>query len=420
MSFRVGIGSTHIASFSANGVPYLWQTGDVTTLSSVVGIITASDGAAGDEFGSSVAVGCGRIVVGAPLDDNNGGNSGSAYIFDLDGNEVGIITASDGAVGDFFGTRVSIANGRIVISATGNDDNGANSGSVYIFDLDGNEVGIITASNGGQSDLFGVGLAVGCGKIVVGAPYYGLDGGIAYIYNLDGTGEIIINNASIVDFTINNYDYFGFEVAVGNGRIVIGAWGFEAPGGGGSSFIQDGRAFIFDLNGHYIASIDAGSSINSSDDPDFGYSIAVGCGRIVIGARDNDSTTSVSNSGAAYIYDLNGVLIKRIEQYDPAANDRFGYDVAVGCGRIVVSTTADNSSRGAAYVFDLDGNFLEKITASDADVYDYFGSSVAVGCGRIVVGAYGNDINGSNSGSAYIYKTPDVITAHDVADWNSY
>jgi hypothetical protein len=420
MSFRVGIGSTHIASFSANGVPYLWQTGDVTTLPSVVGIITASDGAANHYFGNSVAVGCGRIVVGATGNDINGSLSGSAYIFDLDGNEVGIITASDGDIDDYFGGGVSIANGRIVISATGNDINGPSSGSVYIFDLDGNEVGIITASNGGQSDLFGVGLAVGCGKIVVGAPYYGLDGGIAYIYNLDGTGEIILNNASIDDFSIYNYDYFGFDVAVGNGRIVIGAWGVELPGGGGSSSIQDGMAYIFDLNGHYIARIDAGSTTNASDDPDFGYSVAVGCGRIVIGARDEDSTTSVSNSGAVYIYDLNGVLIKRVEQYDPSTNDRFGHRVAVGCGRIVVSTILDNSSRGAVYVFDLDGNFLEKITASDAAASDYFGSDVSIANGRIVIGAYFNDINGSNSGSAYIYKTPDVITAYDVADWNSY
>jgi hypothetical protein len=67
MSFRVAIGSTHCASFSINGVPYMWQSGDVTTISSNENKITASDGAASDEFGLNVAVGCGRIVVGAPI-----------------------------------------------------------------------------------------------------------------------------------------------------------------------------------------------------------------------------------------------------------------------------------------------------------------------------------------------------------------
>ena len=421
MTFRVAIGSTHIASFSANGVPYLWQSGDVTTLSSVVGIITASDGAAGDEFGSSVAVGCGRIVIGAPENDINGGNSGSAYIFVLDGNEVGIITASDGDVGDFFGSRVSIANGRIVISAPSNDINGSNSGSVYTFDLDGNQLGIITASNGSSSDYFGSGLAVGCGKIVVGAPNDGIDAGTAYIYDLDGTEEFIFNNANIIDFSLLNYDFFGSSVAVGNGRIVIGAYGFEAPGGGGSSSIRDGRAFIFDLNGHFITYVDAGSSINSSEDPEFGSSVAVGCGRIVVGApNEGDSTANVLSCGAAYIYDLNGVLIKKVKHPPLTANAEFGSSVAVGCGRIVVSTTVENNYRGAAYVFDLDGNLLEKITASNATFNDRFGSDVSIANGRIVVGAYGKSINGSYSGAAYIYKTPDVITPYDVADWNSY
>jgi len=45
--------------------------------------ITPSDGAASDFFGNSVAVGNGRIVVGASGDDNdNGFNSGSAYIYE--------------------------------------------------------------------------------------------------------------------------------------------------------------------------------------------------------------------------------------------------------------------------------------------------------------------------------------------------
>ena len=417
MSFRVAIGSTHCASFSINGVPYMWQSGDVTTISSNENKITASDGAASDEFGLNVAVGCGRIVVGAPSDDDDGSSSGSAYIFDLDGNQLTKITASDAAAGDIFGVRVAVGSGKIVIGASGRTNY---TGLVYVYDLDGSNEVKITASDGNQSDSFSIGLAVGCGKIVVGSPNAGVDAGRAYIYNLDGSGEFILNNTNTPDFSILDYDFFGSSVAVGCGRIVVGAYGVELPGGGGSSSIRDGMAYIFDLNGHYIARIDAGSTINASDDPYFGLSVAVGCGRIVIGARDNDSTTSVSNSGAAYIYDLNGVLIKRIEQYDPSSNDRFGQRVAVGCGRIVVSTTADNSSRGAAYVFDLDGNFLEKLIASDVAAGDLFGSDVSIANGRIVIGAYGDDDNGSSSGSAYIYETPDVITAYDVADWNSY
>jgi hypothetical protein len=148
--------------------------------------ITASDGAAGDNFGHSVAVGNGRIVVGALQDDDNGSDSGSVYIFDLNGTQLAKITASDGAAGDFFGTSVAVGNGRIVVGAYADDDNGDASGSAYIFDLDGTQLAKITASDGAVSDFFGTSVAIGNGRIVVCSPYdddNGSSSGSAYIYN---------------------------------------------------------------------------------------------------------------------------------------------------------------------------------------------------------------------------------------------
>jgi len=55
-----------------------------------------------------------------------------------------------------------------------------------------------------------------------------------------------------------------------------------------------------------------------------------------------------------------------------------------------------------------------KITASDGAAEDIFGNSVAIGSGRIVIGAYQDDDNGTNSGSAYIYETPRVYTPYDL------
>ena len=42
---------------------------------------SASDGAANDYFGNSVAVDGDTVVVGATGDDDNGSNSGAAYVF---------------------------------------------------------------------------------------------------------------------------------------------------------------------------------------------------------------------------------------------------------------------------------------------------------------------------------------------------
>ena len=104
-------------------------------------------------------------------------------------------------------------------------------------------------------------------------------------------------------------------------------------------------------------------------------------------------------------------------------NDNFGHSVAVGSGRIVVGADGDDDnglpSSGSAYIFDLDGNFINKINGAHgtgAAASDFFGNAVTVGSGRIVVGAYGDDDNGSTSGSAYIFTIPNVVTVYDHKD----
>jgi hypothetical protein len=364
--------------------------------------ITASDAAADDFFGESVAVGSGRIVVGAYGNDDNGSNSGSAYIFDLDGNQIAKITASDGAASDYFGISVAIGSGRIVVGAYNNDDNGSNSGSAYIFDLDGNQIAKITASDAAEGDSFGWSVAVGSGRIVVGASFNddnGVNSGSAYIFDLNGN-QIAKITAS--DGAAN--DLFGQSVAIGSGRIVVGAYLDDVNG----SF--SGSAYIFDLNGNQIAKITASDGAGNDL---FGWSVAVGSGRIVVGGYGNDDNGS--NSGSAYIFDLDGNQLAKITASDGAANDLFGRAVAIGSGRIVVGARSDDdngSDSGSAYIFDLDGNQIAKITASDGAVDDNFGISVAVGSGRIVVGARFNDDNGVNSGSAYIYKIDETFDVY--------
>ena len=82
--------------------------------------LIASNGDASDLFGSSVAAGSDIIVVGAVYDDIDGNvNQGSAYIFDLDGNEVGILTAAIGQTIQYFGQSVAVGSGKIVVGSNG-------------------------------------------------------------------------------------------------------------------------------------------------------------------------------------------------------------------------------------------------------------------------------------------------------------
>ncbi|MBC8374177.1 MAG: PEP-CTERM sorting domain-containing protein [Planctomycetes bacterium] len=98
--------------------------------------LTASDGG-GTSFGWSVAIDGNHAAIGAIYDEDNGNDSGSAYIFeqDISGSwtEIAKVTASDGDVEDLFGWSVSISGDSAIVGAYGNDDVGSNSGSAYIY-----------------------------------------------------------------------------------------------------------------------------------------------------------------------------------------------------------------------------------------------------------------------------------------------
>jgi len=100
-------------------------------------ILKASDAAAEDQFAWAVSISGNTILVGAFGDDSN---AGSAYVFMkpgggwVDATEDQKLTASDAAAGDEFGDSVSISGNTAIIGAHFNDDGGNDSGSAYIFE----------------------------------------------------------------------------------------------------------------------------------------------------------------------------------------------------------------------------------------------------------------------------------------------
>ena len=359
-----------------------------------------SDAQGNDYFGSSVAVSDTRIVVGAPNEDTTATLAGSAYIFDIDGNQIAKIQASDAEQYDRFGQSVAVSNTRIVVGAWLENTGATGAGSAYIFDINGNEIKKIQAfdppgtSDAEAGDRFGYSVAVSNARIVVGAYQEdtgGSNAGAAYIFDIDGN-----QIAKIQASDIQAGDNFGRSVAVSNARIVVGAYQEDTTAS------NAGSAYIFDINGNQIAKIQA-SDAQATDY--FGYSVAVSDTRIVVGAYLED--TGGSSAGAAYIFDIDGNQIAKIQASDIQAGDLFGYSVAVSDTRIVVGAYQEdtpNTDAGAAYIFDVNGNQIAKIQASDIQSQDYFGYSVAVSDTRIVVGAYKEDTTATDAGSAYIFS----------------
>ena len=152
-----------------------------------------SDGATIDVFGISVSISGDYAVVGAHRDRDNGSFSGSAYVFkrtDVTWTQEAKLLPSDGAADDQFGISVSISGDYAVVGAQENDDNGSNSGSAYLFKRSGTSWAQETkllASDGAAADEFGRSVSISGDYAVVGAwrdNDNGTDAGSAYLYNL--------------------------------------------------------------------------------------------------------------------------------------------------------------------------------------------------------------------------------------------
>ena len=144
--------------------------------------LTAAD-AAEDRFGWSVAISGDTVIVGAPFDDHAGERSGSAYLFARDRGGAGAwgqvakLTAADGAAGDEFGWSVALSGDAAIVGAPFDADAGDASGSVYLFarDQGGTEswdqVAKLTAGDAAAGDAFGSSVVLSGDTVIVGATF---------------------------------------------------------------------------------------------------------------------------------------------------------------------------------------------------------------------------------------------------------
>jgi PKD repeat protein len=119
---------------------------DYISVESILGLeelkVRPTDVVAGDWLGNSVSISGDYAIIGAYFDDDKGTNSGSAYIYQRIGEKwvkAAKLSASDGAANDLFGYNVSISGRYAIVSAFRDDDNGTESGSAYIFQRTGSK-----------------------------------------------------------------------------------------------------------------------------------------------------------------------------------------------------------------------------------------------------------------------------------------
>ena len=251
------------------------------------------DGAAEDHFGGSVAIGGATAIVGAHGDDN-GSDSGSAYLFDTtSGEQIAKLLPNDGATQDWFGASVAISGATAIVGAPGDDDNGTDSGSAYLFDAtSGEQIAKLLPDDGAARDVFGISVAISGETAIVGAwrdDDNGRFSGSAYLFDTT-TGRQI---AKLLPDDGAELDRFGSSVAISGATAIVGAQ-LDDDNGDAS-----GSVYLFDsTTGRQIAKLlpDDGAALDL-----FGLSVAISGATAIVGAHLDDDNGD--QSGSAYLFD---------------------------------------------------------------------------------------------------------------------
>lgn len=494
----------------------------------MIGYFKASNTGQDDYFGSSVAISDdGTVMAVGAQDEGNGATgiitdgsevsdigaesfSGAVYIFEKNNGvwtQTAYVKASNTGSNDAFGQRLALSGDGTQLavsapfednSATGVITNGsevtdsgteADSGAVYLFK---NTLGTwaqeayVKASNTGNGDLFGRGVALNYDGTVLAVGAYrednavaGLvtdgsevtdtgtasDSGAAYIFNKSGGNwsQAVYLKAS----NTGDSDYFGIVLALSGDGLTLGVTaygednsatgvitdGSETTDSGTES--NSGAVYLFENSGGwsqtaYVKASNTGASDGFGEGLAFNHDgtlLVVGApfednsaaGVITDGSEGTDIGTEL-NSGAVYVFRKSGGWSQEayIKASNPGSIDSFGgiVDVSADGATIVVGANGEDNGAsgvitdssevtdsgnefesGAVYRFSYSNGSWEQtayIKASNAGDGDRFGRSVSIsGDGStLLVGAREED----NAATGPVFdgsELTDVGTATD-------
>ncbi|CCO66651.1 predicted protein [Bathycoccus prasinos] len=325
--------------------------------------IYASDAVAGDNFGKSVSLYGDTALIGAWKDDDQGGGSGSVYVFTRSGgswNEETKIYPLDPSASTYFGTSVSLYVDTALIGRSYDNAKGTRAGAVYVFTK-------VSSTSWTQETKF---------------------------YASDAA----------------TYDHFGASVSLHKDTALIGAISDDDKGtNAGSVYVFSRTTTTWTQQTKLYASNPSTSSWGN-----FGNSVSLHGDTAMVGSYEDDPEL---NAGAVYVFARSlasdGVTVSWTEETklyasDGATGNQFGKAISLHGDTALITVNT-----GAVYIFTrsygsdgINTVSWNEETKIDASANDDTGTSVSLYGDTALIGATSNDDKATNAGKVYVFRSP--------------
>ncbi len=245
------------------------------------GKLTAGDGVPGNFLGFNVAISGDTALAGAPRNAVNGNpNRGAAYVYLRNGTtwtQQQKLSSTDGAANDQFGYSVAVFGDTAAVGMLNDQDllGTRSRGFVYIFQRSGTswtQTQILSPSDHAAGDSFGSSLAFENDTLVIGARSKTngstLFVGAAYVFTRP-TGGAFTQQAKLSPGDVVLGEFFGHSVGLSGDTAIVGAVGlagFSNP---------NGKAYIFTRSGSSWTQQQKLVAADAASGDAFGFSVAV-------------------------------------------------------------------------------------------------------------------------------------------------
>lgn len=323
-------------------------------------ILISSDGLADDFFGWSVSMGdnADYAIVGAKQ-ATIGANAqqGAAYIFSRSGavwTQLAKLTASDGAASDNFGQSVSMDADYVIIGASGYL---SATGAAYIFQKGAGWMtgqafqAKLIAIGALTGDTFGSDVSISGDQVVVGAPGFDLTPasqawGACYIFARAGT--VWTQKARIIGPGV--FALFGSSVAIDGDYVLSGAPFYNSQKGQVHAFYK-GTGWVDNQAPQLI--ITASDAVTGDS---FGTDVSLSNDQALIGAPGFDFAPG-TNQGAAYLYKRTGItwpFQRKFDDESKQSGENFGNTVSIDGFNIIFGIALKNSAKGEIQMINIE------------------------------------------------------------------